>query len=71
MNKTKHRPSVWKLHGWKIGYFIAGILLIGLGKYFIPFGLRITVLAGWAIGLAILFIRTLDAQKEEKEQTKK
>lgn len=44
----------------KIVYFAAGVLFIGLSRFFLPFWPRFIILAIWAVGLALLFIRQLE-----------
>lgn len=45
--------------GWKIFYFVVGILFIPLSRLFVPFWVRFPLLAVWAIGLAVMLARQL------------
>jgi len=53
----------WSKKAWKIAYFAAGILFIGLSRFFVPFWPRFIILSGWAVGMALIFIRQLEASK--------
>ncbi|MCK9241177.1 hypothetical protein [Desulfocurvus sp.] len=53
----------WRRHGWKVAYFAAGILFIGLSRFFVPFWPRFIILSAWAVGMALIFIRQLEADK--------
>lgn len=53
----------WRKNAWKIGYFAAGILFIGLSRFFVPFWPRFIILSVWAVGMALIFIRQLEAGK--------
>lgn len=53
----------WHKNAWKIAYFAAGILFIGLSRFFVPFWPRFIILSAWAVGMALIFIRQLEAGK--------
>lgn len=50
----------------KIAYFALGpVVLIGLGRFFLPFWLRWALLVAWAIGLIWLFIRFMEERETD------
>jgi hypothetical protein len=62
---SDEKPSVLKAHGWHIAYFAAGVLFIGLSRFFVPFWPRFVILVAWAIGLAVMFARVLSRKERE------
>lgn len=59
------KPSIFKSHGKHIAYFAAGVLFIGLSRFFLPFWPRFIILVAWGIGLAVMFAKV--ATQKERE----
>lgn len=57
------RPSVFRAHGKHIAYFAAGVLFIGLSRFFLPFWPRFVILVAWGIGLAVMFARVMSRKE--------
>ncbi|WP_461208357.1 hypothetical protein [Desulfocurvus sp. DL9XJH121] len=53
------KPSLLSTHGAHIAYFAAGVLFIGLSRFFLSFWPRFVILTAWGIGLAVMFARVL------------
>lgn len=66
-SKTPSAPakqSFLRKNGWKIAYFAFGVLFIVLSRFFVPFWPRFIILAAWAMGMALIFIRQLESTKD-------
>lgn len=46
-------------HRWKFGYIAAGLLFIPLSRLFVPFWVRVPLLALWGIGLVGILLTGL------------